>query len=85
MASNAAMLDNLFEGRFILGIGAGVLRSDAEALGHGDEAVDRILERLLEIRMRPRRLLRARSKSGKRSSTCSSISMILSCVSATSR
>jgi alkanesulfonate monooxygenase SsuD/methylene tetrahydromethanopterin reductase-like flavin-dependent oxidoreductase (luciferase family) len=32
VASNAAMLDNLFEGRFILGIGAGVLRSDAEAL-----------------------------------------------------
>ena len=33
VASNAAMLDNLFEGRFILGIGAGVLPSDAEALG----------------------------------------------------
>src|SRR5260370_10674282 len=33
VASNAAMLDNLFEGRFILGIGAGILRSDAEALG----------------------------------------------------
>ena len=33
IASNAAMIDNLFEGRFILGIGAGVLRSDAEALG----------------------------------------------------
>ncbi len=32
VASNAAMLDNLFEGRFILGIGAGVLPSDAEAL-----------------------------------------------------
>ena len=33
IASNAAMLDNLFEGRFILGVGAGILRSDAEALG----------------------------------------------------
>ena len=33
VASNAAMLDNLFEGRFILGIGAGVLPSDAEAMG----------------------------------------------------
>ena len=33
VASNAAMLDNLFEGRFILGIGAGMLPSDAEALG----------------------------------------------------
>src|ERR1700731_1724752 len=37
VASNAAMLDNLFEGRFILGVGAGVLRSDAEALGLLDE------------------------------------------------
>ena len=51
VASNAAMLDNLFEGRFILGIGAGVLRSDAEALGLLDadrnamfaEAIDHIL------------------------------------------
>jgi alkanesulfonate monooxygenase SsuD/methylene tetrahydromethanopterin reductase-like flavin-dependent oxidoreductase (luciferase family) len=33
VASNAAMIDNLFEGRFILGIGAGILPSDAEALG----------------------------------------------------
>lgn len=33
VASNAAMLDNLLEGRFILGAGAGVLRSDAEAMG----------------------------------------------------
>ena len=51
VASNAAMLDNLFEGRFILGIGAGVLRSDAEALGLLDadrnamfaEAIDHVL------------------------------------------
>jgi alkanesulfonate monooxygenase SsuD/methylene tetrahydromethanopterin reductase-like flavin-dependent oxidoreductase (luciferase family) len=51
VASNAAMLDNLFEGRFILGVGAGVLRSDAEALGLLDadrnamfaEAIDHIL------------------------------------------
>ena len=51
VASNAAMLDNLFEGRFILGIGAGILRSDAEALGLLDadrnamfaEAIDHIL------------------------------------------
>jgi alkanesulfonate monooxygenase SsuD/methylene tetrahydromethanopterin reductase-like flavin-dependent oxidoreductase (luciferase family) len=51
VASNAAMLDNLFEGRFILGIGAGILRSDAEALGLLDadrqamfvEAIDQIL------------------------------------------
>jgi alkanesulfonate monooxygenase SsuD/methylene tetrahydromethanopterin reductase-like flavin-dependent oxidoreductase (luciferase family) len=33
VASNVAMLDNLFEGRFIFGIGAGILSSDAEALG----------------------------------------------------
>ena len=33
VASNAAMIDNLFEGRFIFGIGAGILPSDAEALG----------------------------------------------------
>jgi alkanesulfonate monooxygenase SsuD/methylene tetrahydromethanopterin reductase-like flavin-dependent oxidoreductase (luciferase family) len=32
IASNVAMLDNLFEGRFILGIGAGVLPTDSEAL-----------------------------------------------------
>ena len=51
VASNAAMLDNLLEGRFILGIGAGVLRTDAEALGLLDadrnamlaEAIDHIL------------------------------------------
>jgi alkanesulfonate monooxygenase SsuD/methylene tetrahydromethanopterin reductase-like flavin-dependent oxidoreductase (luciferase family) len=33
VASNVAMIDNLFEGRFIFGIGAGVLPSDAEAMG----------------------------------------------------
>jgi alkanesulfonate monooxygenase SsuD/methylene tetrahydromethanopterin reductase-like flavin-dependent oxidoreductase (luciferase family) len=51
VASNAAMLDNLLEGRFILGVGAGVLRSDAEALGMLDadrnamfaEAIDQIV------------------------------------------
>ena len=51
VASNVAMIDNLFEGRFILGVGAGVLRTDAEALGLLDadrqamyvEALDQIL------------------------------------------
>ena len=51
IASNAAMLDNLLEGRFIMGIGAGILRSDAEALGILDqnrqemfvEAIDQVL------------------------------------------
>jgi len=32
VATNAAMLDTLLEGRLILGFGAGILRSDAEAL-----------------------------------------------------
>ena len=32
VASNAAMLDTLLEGRFILGIGPGILRTDAEAV-----------------------------------------------------
>jgi alkanesulfonate monooxygenase SsuD/methylene tetrahydromethanopterin reductase-like flavin-dependent oxidoreductase (luciferase family) len=32
VASNAAMLDNLLKGRFLFGIGAGILRSDAEAI-----------------------------------------------------
>jgi alkanesulfonate monooxygenase SsuD/methylene tetrahydromethanopterin reductase-like flavin-dependent oxidoreductase (luciferase family) len=36
-ATNAAMLDNLLEGRLILGFGAGILRSDAEALELLDE------------------------------------------------
>jgi len=51
VASNVAMIDNLFQGRFIFGIGAGILRSDAEALGILDldrgamfvEAIDQIL------------------------------------------
>lgn len=37
VATHAAMLDHLAEGRFILGISAGALRSDAEALGIVDE------------------------------------------------
>src|ERR1700704_5198054 len=51
IASTAALLDNLFEGRFISGVGAGILRSDAEALGLLDadrnamfaEAIDHVL------------------------------------------
>ncbi len=51
VASNAAMLDTLLEGRFILGAGAGVLRSDAEAMQLLDadrgamfvEAIDQVI------------------------------------------
>ena len=53
LAMTAVGLDKLSGGRFILGIGAGVLRSDAEALGLLDadrnemfaEAIDHILAR----------------------------------------
>ncbi len=52
IASNAALLDTLAQGRFILGISAGNIPSDAEVLGHLDldrnqmfaEAIDVILE-----------------------------------------
>jgi hypothetical protein len=37
ITADAAMLDNLLEGRFILGVGAGILRSDAEATGVLDQ------------------------------------------------
>jgi alkanesulfonate monooxygenase SsuD/methylene tetrahydromethanopterin reductase-like flavin-dependent oxidoreductase (luciferase family) len=51
VAVQAALVDNLLEGRFLFGIGAGVLRSDAEALEMLDhdrgamfaEAIDQIL------------------------------------------
>jgi alkanesulfonate monooxygenase SsuD/methylene tetrahydromethanopterin reductase-like flavin-dependent oxidoreductase (luciferase family) len=51
VAAEAALLDNLSEGRFLMGIGAGILRSDAEALELLDhnrnemfaEAIDQIL------------------------------------------
>lgn len=37
VAAHGAMLDHMLEGRFLMGIGAGVLRSDAEILGVLDE------------------------------------------------
>jgi len=51
VASHAAMLDHMLEGRFLFGIGPGGLRSDMEALGNLDrdrnamfvEAIDQIL------------------------------------------
>src|ERR1700733_7811036 len=51
VATQAALVDNLLQGRFLLGIGAGVLRTDAEALELLDanrgamfaEAIDHVL------------------------------------------
>jgi len=51
VATQAALVDNLLQGRFLLGIGAGILRTDAEALELLDadrgamfaEAIDQIL------------------------------------------
>ncbi|MGH6677083.1 MAG: LLM class flavin-dependent oxidoreductase, partial [Xanthobacteraceae bacterium] len=51
LATQAALIDNLLQGRLLLGIGAGVLRTDMEALGLLDadrgamfaEAIDHIL------------------------------------------
>ena len=51
VAAHAALVDNLLEGRFLLGIGAGILRTDCEALEMLDadrgamfaEAIDHIL------------------------------------------
>ncbi len=51
VATQAALVDNLLQGRLLLGIGAGILRTDAEALGLLDadrgamfaEAIDQVL------------------------------------------
>jgi alkanesulfonate monooxygenase SsuD/methylene tetrahydromethanopterin reductase-like flavin-dependent oxidoreductase (luciferase family) len=51
VATQAALVDNLLQGRFLLGVGAGILRTDAEALELLDadrgamfaEAIDHIL------------------------------------------
>jgi alkanesulfonate monooxygenase SsuD/methylene tetrahydromethanopterin reductase-like flavin-dependent oxidoreductase (luciferase family) len=51
VASNAAMVDNLLQGRFLFGIGAGISRADAESLEVLDkdrnemfeEAIDQVL------------------------------------------
>ncbi len=55
VAAQAALVDNLLEGRLLLGIGAGILRTDAEALELLDadrgamfaEAIDQILAHLV--------------------------------------
>ena len=49
IASHAAMLDNLSEGRFILGISAGALTTDAEALGILDEDRNKIFAEAIDV------------------------------------
>ena len=44
VASHAAMFDHLAEGRFILGISPGTLRSDREVLGIANEDINKMFE-----------------------------------------
>jgi alkanesulfonate monooxygenase SsuD/methylene tetrahydromethanopterin reductase-like flavin-dependent oxidoreductase (luciferase family) len=49
VATHAAMLDHLAEGRFILGISAGALRSDAEALDILDEDRNQLFAEAIDV------------------------------------
>jgi alkanesulfonate monooxygenase SsuD/methylene tetrahydromethanopterin reductase-like flavin-dependent oxidoreductase (luciferase family) len=49
IAVNAAMLDHLAQGRFILGVSAGALTSDAEALGLLDEDRNKIFAEAIDV------------------------------------
>jgi len=49
IASNAAMLDHLSQGRFVLGISAGALTTDAEALGILDEDRNKIFAEAIDV------------------------------------
>lgn len=49
IAANAAMFDHLAEGRFILGVSAGALTSDAEALGILDEDRNKIFAEAIDV------------------------------------
>jgi len=49
IASHAAMFDHLAKGRFILGISAGALRCDAEALGTLQENRQKMFEDCIEV------------------------------------
>jgi len=49
VAANASMFDHLAEGRFILGISPGALRSDAEALGMIDEDRNQIFAEAIDV------------------------------------
>lgn len=49
IASHAAMLDHLSEGRFIFGISAGSLPTDAEALGTLDQNRQKMFEEAIDV------------------------------------
>jgi alkanesulfonate monooxygenase SsuD/methylene tetrahydromethanopterin reductase-like flavin-dependent oxidoreductase (luciferase family) len=49
IAANAAMFDHLAQGRFILGVSAGALTSDAEALGILDEDRNKIFAEAIDV------------------------------------
>jgi len=49
IAVNAAMLDHLAQGRFIMGVSAGALTSDAEALGMLDEDRNKIFAESIDV------------------------------------
>jgi alkanesulfonate monooxygenase SsuD/methylene tetrahydromethanopterin reductase-like flavin-dependent oxidoreductase (luciferase family) len=51
IAANAAMFDHLAQGRFILGVSAGALTSDAEALGILDEDRNKIFAEAIDVIM----------------------------------
>jgi alkanesulfonate monooxygenase SsuD/methylene tetrahydromethanopterin reductase-like flavin-dependent oxidoreductase (luciferase family) len=49
IAANAAMMDHLAQGRFIFGVSAGALTSDAEALGLLDEDRNKIFAEAIDV------------------------------------
>lgn len=49
IAVNAAMLDHLAQGRFIMGVSAGALTSDAEAIGLLDEDRNKIFAEAIDV------------------------------------
>ncbi|MEC7489915.1 MAG: LLM class flavin-dependent oxidoreductase [Pseudomonadota bacterium] len=49
VASHAAMFDHLAEGRFILGVSPGTLRSDREALGILDEDINKMFADAIDV------------------------------------
>jgi alkanesulfonate monooxygenase SsuD/methylene tetrahydromethanopterin reductase-like flavin-dependent oxidoreductase (luciferase family) len=49
IASHAAMFDHLARGRFIFGVSAGALRSDAEALGLLDEDRNKLFAEAIDV------------------------------------